>query len=238
MKYLRLTILLVIVGTLSVRVTHAQTMKNSSYILDLSNNPAQQTNTATPTETDNTNVVTLSKTISGDNFISTLSYDTDTKNLPLVLSTSSDLLNFGIIQPGEPVIRTHSLTVLPGSSVGYQVLSYQNHTLEADKDQIPSTTCDNGACTPILPDVWTIPLTYGFGYRCDNLKSNACDPELKKDYYKSFANEKANVSPASLLEEDRSVTSQAVITYKINVPGNQANKEYHVTIYHIAIPNL
>ncbi|MFI5265619.1 MAG: hypothetical protein ACHQT7_02645, partial [Candidatus Levyibacteriota bacterium] len=215
-------------------------MENSSYILDLNNNSqVQDPNAPSAPAVPSGNQADFAKTVSGDNFISFLSYDGDTKNLPLVLSTSSDLLNFGTIQPGEPIIRTLSLTVLPGSTQGYQVLSYQNHALEGDGGtQIPNTTCDNGACTPILPDIWAIPLTYGFGYRCDNLEGNGCDRNLKKDYYKSFANEKANEFPAGILEVDGSTKSQAIISYKVNVSGNQANKAYQTTIYHIATPDL
>lgn len=218
----------------------ALSMENSSYILELNaNTPADAAPDITPVPLVLTNnEPILPKTISGNNFISFLSYDGDTKRLPLVLSTTNDLLNFGTIQPGEPIIRTHALTVLPGSAQGYQVLSYQNHTLEADGTQIPNTTCDNGSCTPVLSDVWTIPLTYGFGYRCDNIASNPCAPDLKKDYYKSFANEKADDFPAYILTENGNIKSQAIISYKVNVPGNQANKGYQTTVYHIATPNL
>lgn len=240
MKYLYAIILLVLFFTLSVIPARAQSMENSSYILNLNNNASEvEPPDVTPESTVLTkNETGLAKTVSGDNFISFLSYDNDTKNLPLVLSTSSDELNFGNIQPGEPIIRTHALTVLPGSAQGYQVLSYQDHTLEADGIQIPNTTCDNGSCTPILSDIWVIPLTYGFGYRCDNLEGYACDPYLKKDYYKSFANEKANVFPAEVLKETGNIKSQAIISYKVNISGNQADKAYQTTIYHIAAPNL
>lgn len=219
---------------------HAQSMKNSSYILDLNANTSGGTNpdvTPVPPILTN-NETSLPKAISGNNFISFLSYNEDTKHLPLVLSTSNDLLNFGIIQPGEPIIRTHALTVLPGSAQGYQVLSYQNHTLERDGVQIPNTTCDNGSCTSVLSDVWTIPLTYGFGYRCDNIANKPCAQDLKKDYYKSFANEKADEFPASVLTETENIKSQAIISYKVNIPGSQANKAYQTTIYHIATSNL
>lgn len=238
MKHLSALILLIIVFSLCVIPASAARMQNSSYILDLNqdNTQAQTDPSVTPAVAQDQKGI--GKTVRGENFISLLSYDNETKNLPLILSSSSDLLNFGIIQPGEPLIRTQSLTVLPGSAPSYTVLSYQNHTLEADGIQIPNTTCDNGACTPILSDIWTIPLTYGFGYRCDNLEGTSCDTDLQKDFYKSFANEKADMFPAETLHAYTAAKSSAIISYKINIPGNQANKGYQTTVYHIAVPGL
>lgn len=238
MKHLTALILLIILFSLCVIPASAARMENSSYILDLNQDNTEAQSGASPTPEITKDQAGIGKTISGENFISHLSYDNDTKNLPLILSTSSDLLNFGIIQPGEPLIRTQSLTVLPGSAPSYAVLSYQNHTLEADGIQIPNTTCDNGACTPILSDIWTIPLTYGFGYRCDNLEGASCDTALQKDFYKSFANEKADAFPAEVLHAYTATKSSAIISYKINIPGNQANKGYQTTVYHIAVPGL
>lgn len=231
--------LLLLASLLCTPTAFGASMSNSSYILDVSSDaptpfprPAIQPEKRTQVSTKDP------RTINGDNFTAYLSYEGDTKRLPFVIQSSTPLLNFGKIVPGEPLIRTQSITVIAGSAQGYDVLSYENHSPQSGSTLIPDTTCDTGNCTSILADSWTIPLTYGFGYRCDNVKGQICDSGFKEDLYKRFANEALGENPVSILSSSESIDSESIVSYKINTSATQADKAYQNIIYDIAVPHL
>ena len=91
-------------------------------------------------------------------------------------NVSQTIIDFGTLSATNPVTRTTNLTVINPSG-GYTVLAYEDHPLlTTNGATINDTTCDNGACSDTLPALWTNTLTYGFGYRCDNLQENDCEP--------------------------------------------------------------
>src|SRR5579872_5249628 len=86
-------------------------------------------------------------------------------------------LDFGTVDPTSPVSRTNILDVLSTAS-GYSVTATENHSLQTASASatIPDTTCDSGLCTPSSSSLWASNLTYGFGYRCDNVAQTDCIP--------------------------------------------------------------
>lgn len=219
---------------------YAASMSNSSYILDVTNDTSslQPTPNPKPTPIKLKLPNNSSKVISGNNYVAYLSYDDDGNKLPLVFTNSSDALNFGKIVPGEPLIRTQSLTVLPGTNHGYQVLSYEDHVLQQDSASIPDTSCDSGNCTQILSDLWQNPLTYGFGYRCDNVSSSFCALGFEDNEYKRFANESVGDAPTVILSAHTGSKAESVISYKLNIGPTQTQKAYQNIIYYITVPSL
>lgn len=218
---------------------YAVSMSNSSYILDVTNDISSPQPTATPEDEEVAPPITQNtKLISGDNYLVYLSYDDDVKNLPFLFSTSGDGLNFGKVIPGEPLIRTQSFTVLPNTSHGYQVVAFEDHVLQRDGASIPDVSCDAGNCTSILSDVWQNPLTYGFGYRCDNTTGMSCTTGFEQNRYKRFANDQAKETPQPVLDSRVGEKSESVISYKLNVAGNQPEKGYQNIIYYITVPSL
>ncbi len=236
MKFIFITLIFLLLILWPTQVS-AATLSNPSYNLDLNTNGTVREPTPIK-ENVSENVVTNSsaKIIKGDNYIAYLSYEEDNSNLPLLISISSDSLNFGNVKPGESVIRTHSLTVLPGFSNGYEVLSYEDHALLEDNVNIPDTSCDSGSCTQVLADTWSVPLTYGFGYRCDNVKGSSCDTQFGRAYYKRFANQELGETAVKIISSSRN--TQSILSYKINISGSQTLKGYQNTIYHILTPQL
>lgn len=231
--------LLLLISLACAPVALASTMSNSSYQLDINSDaptpfPKPTIAPEKKVEVSNKNV----RIINGDNFTAYLSYEDDTQHLPFIIESSTPVLNFGKIVPGEPLIRTQSITVLPGSARGYDVIGYENHSPQAGSSLIPDTTCDTGNCTNILADTWTIPLTYGFGYRCDDVKGQICDAGFKKDLYKRFSNEALSENPVSILSSAEPINSESIISYKINTSATQADKAYQNIIYDIAVPHL
>ena len=215
----------------------SQSMSNESYKLELNSNPRSNSKDSNSNLNISKSPGTSENKIIGDNYIIELSYEGDNK-LPVVLTVSNDSLDFGNIEAGDPLIRTHSVGVLSGSSQGYQVFSFENHSLKSGEIEIPNTTCDTGNCNQILSDLWVNPLTYGFGYRCDSIGGNPCSDNMQKDYFKRPANEAFNEFPTPIIVSLTPIDSQSIISYKINISGTQPNKEYQNIIYYILTPNL
>ncbi len=156
-------------------------------------------------------------------------------------SVSPILIDFGLITPTNPVKRTGTLTVSSKSSHGYAVYAYENHPLldPLTGSLIPNTTCDNGLCTESVADVWqdSSVLTYGFGYRCDNLSGKDCALGFSTNKYKQFADIRAIKEPQIVMKGKTSANkTQAQITYKVNVSTAQPAGLYTNTLTYIAIP--
>lgn len=159
--------------------------------------------------------------------------------IPFSISTSTNNISFGDIKPGEPIIRTHTLEVIPGSAPGYQIFSFINHSLQSSsKLEIPNATCDSGSCTSLLSDEWKLPLTYGFGYRCDNLIEQPCNSSFSKERYRRFSNEELNEKPAPFVKVNSGSTSKSIISLKINLSNSQIKDSYQNIIYYIATSNF
>lgn len=157
-------------------------------------------------------------------------------------SISSLFIDFGTLSPTTPVTRNNILTISNGSAYGYQVTAFENHQLlvPASGSIIPNTTCDAGTCTTTVSSAWTNTLTYGFGYRCDNVSGTDCaagftDP----DDYKQFADNSIGQTPQSVMESTNVGRNRKVqITYKVNISGTQAAGSYTNIITYIATPTF
>ncbi len=156
-------------------------------------------------------------------------------------SISTTEINLGTIVPGEPVTRTNTLTVSTGSTKGYQVTLEENHQLMTSTNLvIPDTTCDAGTCTETTAANWTSPLTYGFGYRCDNVSGKDCSTSFTSNTsYKQFANRKEGENSQIVMTGQKSAEkNQATITYKVNLAANQPPGLYQNIIKYIATPSI
>jgi hypothetical protein len=149
-------------------------------------------------------------------------------------------IDFGTIDPTNPVIRTNILTVLSTGS-GYSVTAIENHTLQtASGSAIPDTSCDSGLCSPTVASLWSSNLTYGLGYRCDNVAQTDCNGSFLTNYYRPFANKAQAVSPQVVMQNGALSPSekQAQITYKVNVSGSQLPGVYTNAVTYVASPNF
>ena len=160
---------------------------------------------------------------------------------PFTFSIASLSINFGTLNPGEPITRTNTLTISNGSAAGYLVTTEQTGSLKTPhKSEIQDTTCDAGTCTESRASIWDSPLAYGFGYRCDNIAGNTCSKDFAgENFYKQFANRQNN-EPAETVMSGSSIDEkiQTQITYKVNIPATQIKGHYQNTIIYIAIPSI
>lgn len=157
-----------------------------------------------------------------------------------VFSLSSLFIDFGVINPGEPITRTNTLTVTNRTAHGYQVTALENSEMKLKNSDIviPDTTCDSGSCSETSAATWSNPLTFGFGYRCDDLSGSDCDSGFStSSYFKQFSNASKGESPAVVMSgADSGVDKQVQITYKVNISNTQPAGEYLNTITYIATP--
>ncbi len=153
---------------------------------------------------------------------------------------SSQVIDFGTLSASNPVTRTQTLTITNGSAYGYKVTAAENHQLLRPDtgSRIPDTTCDSGGCTPSTPATWTNPLTYGFGYRCDNVSGTPC-VFTTSNYYAPFANIEFSQTPQNVLAGTNLVkNAEATITFKANISGSQAPGNYLNQINYVATPTF
>jgi hypothetical protein len=220
---------------------HAQTMSNQDYIIRMEN-----FNTTSDTAQDNQpNLpVNIKPTISeGVNFKALMGFEDLTSHSSFSILLSSDTVDFGIISPTDPIIRTIDLSVDSSAVYGYSVIAFENEPLTAvfptNKTFIPDTTCDNGGCDTQTTAQWTNTLTYGFGYRCDNVIGADCDGTfVNPNSYRHFSDILSNDDPQSIMTGVGSDNKLVRMFYKVNISGNQAKGIYNNNITYIGIPNF
>ena len=156
-------------------------------------------------------------------------------------SISETSIDFGSLSPTNPVTRTNTLTVSNGSG-GYTVTANEDHELKetTSAQLIPDTTCDNGSCSETTSAPWTNTLTYGFGYRCDNVNGTDCNSGFSDaTSYKQFANKEKSETDANVMTNSNvSRSKSSKNTYKVNIAGTQAAGAYTNKITYIATPTF
>ena len=229
----------------------AQTMSNKDYKVKMQGFNAISGTTANTNYEVRSTVGELGPIISeGVNFKVRTGLENIVSALPFSTSLSSDIVDFGSLSPTNPIIRTVDLTIYSLSTYGYSVLAFEDHPLQSDPDAsgqvIPNTTCDNGQCSEDNAQEWKNTLTYGFGYRCDNVTGFDCNSSFSNaegtpsgpNFYKSFADNSNSMSPKSIMAGIGSKNKDVRLSYKVNISGNQAQGIYTNIITFIAVPNF
>lgn len=229
---------------LNLSPASGQTMSNKDYIIKMQ---GFNTISGTTTNTDysmRSIVGGLSPVVSeGVNFKIKAGFENTEPSLPFSVSLSSDLIDFGILSPTNPIVRTVTLSVYSLSTFGYSVIASEDHPLkmspEASGANIADVTCDNGECNQETAAEWINSLTYGFGYRCDNVTGADCDSSFSKsNFYKHFANTSNLQLPQSVMSGIGSKNKDIQVSYKVNIAGTQGEGFYNNIITYIAIPNF
>lgn len=150
------------------------------------------------------------------------------------------LIDFGTIDPTNPVSRTNTLTVSGTQAFTYTITARENHPLKSSSSFIPDTTCDTGICNDTTASAWTNTLTYGFGYRCDNVTGIDCVSDFSStSAFKAFANAELGKSAQVVMNGTTKSTGRSgQITYKVNVSASQQPGTYSNTVTYLAIPTF
>lgn len=164
--------------------------------------------------------------------------DADT---PYSFLISNSLVDYGILSPTNNIYRTTNISLL-NSNINLIVTGIEDKSLTIinSSTAIPDASCDNGSCTAITSSLWENILTYGFGYRCDNVKGSNCPLDFgQNNYYRRFANSSFGENPQEILISRPGVkSSEAQITYKLNISKSQTYGDYTNTITYTAMPGF
>jgi hypothetical protein len=217
----------------------AQTMSNANYILRFGNFNTAAGRGATGGFTLNLTVgQTAPGLYTGTNYKIRSGFPYIMSIIPFSFSITQTFIDFGKVSATIAVLRSNNLTVSNGTAFGYRVTASENHSLlvPSSGQIIPDTTCDSGTCNPTTASAWTLPGTYGFGYRCDNVSGTDCDSQFSNStFYKPFIASPSAVVVMSSINVGRG--RQAQITYKLNVSSGQAQGVYTNIINFIATPS-
>lgn len=221
-------------------LSQAQTMSNTNYIIRMGNlNSISGKPTGSNYQLSFTSGETGSNLFTGANYTVRAGFQYISSIVSFRFSVSSVLVDFGVIEPGTPVIRSQLLTVSNGSANGYQVTVSQNHNLRVNSsgNEIPPTTCDAGSCTPTTAAAWTSSLVYGFGYRCDNVSGTDCDSQFSDTtFFRPFVSSPSAVTVMSSVNVGRNRKVNA--NYKVNIAQTQAAGLYTNILNYIATPTF
>lgn len=160
---------------------------------------------------------------------------------------SSLNINFGSLVPNVSSMDTNTITISSPGISGYQVLIQENHPLAVNSStQISNTKCDDSNCTLNLASPWVNDDTYGFGYNVIGVNQSGAVTNVgtsnyftNPTYFRPFADKSAVPSEISavIMSEDQPVNKHSArITYKVNIPIDQAAGNYQNAITFIAVP--
>jgi len=102
---------------------------------------------------------------------------------PISFSLSTALIDFGPLSPNNPTLRTNTLSII-NTGTDYTIQASEDHPLKSmDNTVIADTTCDNGACSEQNEALWANNLTYGYGFRCDDVEGKDCKDSINLNFY-------------------------------------------------------
>lgn len=243
MKYFVFYILVAFCLSLIALPVHAITMKNDNYILQLG---TFTTAAGKPTGSGVKLGITVGQTapglFTGTNYKVRSGFQYVHSIIPFTFTISETLIDFGTLSPTNPITRTNDLAISNGSANGYSVTAIENHELmdQTQGVRIPDTTCDTGTCSETLSGPWANTLTYGFGYRCDNLSGTDCQTGFTDSaYFKQFTDNSKSESAQSVMKGANVGRNKKVkITYKVNISGTQEAGNYENVVTYIATPTF
>jgi hypothetical protein len=206
-------------------------MRNGNYLIEL--DPLSVTSSST-TALDESN---RSKESDSAN-PTTISIDPGTTR-SFTLSVSTTLLDFGELSPTNPIIRSQIFTITNIIQPNYSVTLSENHPLtDTSGNHIPDTTCDNGLCNEKIVDIWDNPLTFGFGYHCENQFCTKDFTQNKSGYKQlpdgSHGESAERVVTGGTLVKNKTTT----LLYKVNVPASQPEGTYNNTANITLVPGI
>ncbi len=244
-----LTLILVLIGAyVATRPTFALNMSNSQWILQMgsvNNNFAGLKSGSGYTLRDTGGQVapglysgTGGKVRAGFQYIGSL--------IPFSFKISGEgvtSVDFGIIDPTNPVTRTQTLSVTNGSAHGFVVTIAENHALldPPTGSSIPDTTCNAGDCTSTTATLWDSIFAYGFGYRCDQVGvTNYCPTDFATtNFYRPVANTSLSQNPATVMSgANVGRNMQVQITYKANISTSQGAGFYSNVLTYVLTPTF
>ena len=180
---------------------------------------------------------------------------------PLSASSSSTIqlevdsmdVDFGALTPGVLVQKDQFLTINSNIQAGYQLYLYQDHPLQilpspaaqalvtpSEREIIPNTQCDDGACTIAQASQWLNPDIYGFGYTV--IGANAETDFANGQAYRGLPNAATGEQPVVIARKNDTYTTidqeQLQIRYQVGVAPANVSGEYTNTVSYTLISSF
>ncbi len=237
-KLLQLVFLSLIIFFLNQNQTNAQTYSNNEYIIETSEIEQKTYRPIAPVENSENQRV-----IQGENYQVVLGFEDILSEDFYSIHSSTSLMDYGRLYPTNPVVRDLKLKIDAGSTHGYSVLAYEDHSLSDPSfiNLIPDTSCDRGLCSQSISAYWEDSLTYGLGFGCENIKGKPCLEE-ESNLFRKFSDESKGEKYEPVLkndkENDKGAIDEGKIIFKLNISSSQENSIYSNTINYILVPNL
>lgn len=223
--------------TFHASVAIAQTMSNEQYKLKWGNfNSISGQSSGSSYKLSETSGGDAYGLYSGTNYKVRTGFQYSRVKIPFSFTISQNLIDFGTLTATNPVSRTTDLTVNSESAKGFTVTASENRPLTSSSSAIPDTSCDSGLCNSTTAAPWLGTLTYGFGYRCDDVSGTNCASGFLADYFKSFPLSPNLATIMSSTKGGKGKKSQ--ITYKVNVSSSQPTGTYTNVVTYIASPGF
>jgi len=223
----------------------AQTMTNDQFKLKMGNFNSISGQSSGPSyKLNETSGGDLYGLYSGTNYKVKAGFQYVRVKIPFSFTISQNLIDFGILTATNPVTRATNLTVNSESAKSFTVIASENKPLTSSNATIPDTSCDLGNCNSSTAAPWAGTLTYGFGYRCDDVSGTNCASGFLTDlgaaassaYFKPFSISPTNQTIMSSTKGGRGRKSQ--ISYKVNVSASQPTGTYTNVVTYIASPGF
>ncbi len=246
-KYNKIFLIIFILFLSFTKTSQATTFQSPSYIIDWGNlNITSGKKTSTNfnlTDTVGQNAPGQ-YTSNGYQVKSGFQYIYD-PNWKFVFTINNLSINFTNMTPGVGITNNNIISIASPSLGGYQIMVYENHSLQQSSTKyIQDTTCDGNSCTISNSGLWNNNSTYGFGFNIIGINNSMTPTGIgtsnyftNENYFRPFANKSLSQNPQVIMSENRPTKkSLAKVTYKINLPVFQSTGKYENSITYIAIP--
>jgi len=212
----------------------ATTLESDSYQILLGNlNTTSGNKTSTNYSLSDTVGQTAASLFSGTGYYVKAGFQYLNALYPFSFAISDLTIDFGSLSSSTLLTRTNTLSVTAPSS-GYSVTALAAHRLQSGNNYIPHTSC-NTTCSTTLAGIWDSSTAYGFGYNAsgDDIASDFSD----STYFRPFPDLAMGGSPAIVLTTTKAGKNrEAVITYQVNIEGDQPPGDYSTSIIYTATP--
>ncbi len=152
-------------------------------------------------------------------------------------SISKLLIDFGTMAPDAHATDSHTLTITTNGAGGYVVYAYEAHPLRHRQNpsvEIEDTECDSG-CTTTSAGIWTNQSNPGFGYNLTG--SDIPSDFIDISFFRPFPDfESTGLMEAVMSSPNVVRDSEATVTYKAGITGNQDAGHYETNVVYVAVP--
>ena len=156
-------------------------------------------------------------------------------------TVSPTIIDFGLLTPDLPVVKSLQLTIANGDVLGYQVAVSENQPLSTTAQaEIADTVCDaenDIPCSAGKSAKWIDNKSYGLGYHV--FAKTAPQDFADDNSFRPFPSSSRNETQVVILQsQSKNVKDSALMTVKVNIGPNQPVGNYRNVINFTAVAGI